>query len=335
MKFVDELVIHARSGNGGRGCLSFRREKYIPRGGPDGGSGGKGGDVVLVADASLNTLFDFRHHPHFKAKNGRPGSGKNKHGASAQTLSVKVPVGTTVLEPDGKTQIIDLNQEGKTWLMAKGGDGGTGNAAYKSSTNQAPRNFELGEEGEEKSVRLRLRLMADAGLVGLPNAGKSTLLGTLSKAHPKVGNYPFTTLYPSLGVVYADYTEFVVADIPGLIKGAHKGYGLGDRFLGHVERCSLLVHILSGEADLEECIKNYKTITEEIRLYNPRLLKQKQLVVLNKCDLLTPEQMELRQKGLSEALGQKVVAISALARINIPQLIEEMARRITEPSETE
>jgi len=325
MKFVDELVIHAKSGNGGRGCVSFRREKYIPKGGPDGGNGGDGGDIMLIADDSLNTLFDFRHHPHFKAKNGTPGSGRKRHGASADTLTIKVPMGTTVLETDGKTQIIDLDEIGRTWLMAKGGKGGVGNAVYKSSTNRAPRNFQLGKEGEERSVRLRLKLMADAGLVGLPNAGKSTILGALSKAHPKVGNYPFTTLYPSLGVAYAAQKEFVVADIPGLIKGAHQGHGLGDRFLGHVERCSLLVHVISGETSLEQCIKDYKIVEQEIELYNKKLASQQQLVVLNKCDLLTQPQIDLRVKGLTQALRKEVVAVSALARINISTLVEKMA----------
>ncbi len=325
MKFVDELTIHARSGNGGAGCVSFRREKYIPRGGPDGGNGGRGGDIILEAVSSLNTLVDFRLRPHFKAANGRPGSGKNRDGAAADPNIIKVPVGTVVLEENGKTEIADLDAPGKRLLLLKGGNGGVGNARFKSSVNRAPRHFTPGEPGREKSVRLHLKLLADVGLIGLPNVGKSTLLAALSRAHPKIGNYPFTTIYPCLGVVFAEQREFVIADIPGLIAGAHKGLGLGDRFLGHVERCSALVHLLSAESSPQQMLRDYKTVREEMRLYHPKLERKKELVALSKSDLLDSKQLELRRQKLERSLKKPIKTFSGLARLNLEELTRAMS----------
>jgi GTP-binding protein len=288
--FVDEVDIHVVAGAGGNGCLSFRREKFVPRGGPDGGDGGHGGSVYIVAIPTKNTLVDFRFHPEFKAARGRHGQGSNKTGYSAEDLEIPVPVGTLVFEnsPDSAavTLLADLNEEGQRVLVARGGRGGRGNARFVSSTNRAPRRTEPGEEGEEKQLRLQLKLIADAGLIGFPNAGKSTLISRISAARPKIADYPFTTLVPNLGVVtMSDDRGFVVADVPGLIKGAHEGHGLGHQFLRHIERTKVLVHLVDvSGASGRDPVDDFETIVEELRLFSPSVAAKPQIVAANKID---------------------------------------------------
>src|SRR4051812_7807423 len=265
MKFLDEAKVYIRSGDGGNGCVAFRREKYIEFGGPSGGNGGRGGDVVIEAVGGLNTLIDYRYQQHFKAPRGTNGMGKDRHGANGKPITLKVPVGTQVFDEDRETLIHDFTRLGEKFVLAEGGNGGFGNAHFKSSTNRAPRNANPGQPGDERWIWLRLKLIADAGLVGLPNAGKSTFLSKVSAARPKIADYPFTTLHPQLGVVNADGREFVLADIPGLIEGAHEGVGLGDRFLAHVERCRVLLHLI--DATCEHAGKAYKTVRAELDAY--------------------------------------------------------------------
>jgi GTPase len=272
MKFLDEAKVYIRSGDGGNGCVAFRREKYIEFGGPSGGNGGRGGDVIIEAVDGLNTLIDYRYQQHFKAQKGTNGMGKDRHGANGKPIVLKVPVGTQVFDEDRETLIHDFTTLGEKFVLAEGGNGGFGNAHFKSSTNRAPRNANPGQEGEERWIWLRLKLIADAGLVGLPNAGKSTFLSVVSAAKPKIADYPFTTLHPQLGVVNADGREFVLADIPGLIEGAHEGVGLGDRFLGHVERCRVLLHLV--DATCEHAGKAYKTVRTELEAYQGHLAEQ-------------------------------------------------------------
>jgi GTP-binding protein len=290
MKFLDEAKIHIRSGNGGAGCVSFRREKFIEFGGPDGGDGGRGGDVVVECVEGLNTLIDYRFQQHFRAKTGMHGMGKNRSGANGADVVLKVPVGTQIFEEDGETLIADMIEPGQRLVLAKGGNGGFGNTYFKSSTNQAPRRANPGLEGVEKTVVLRLKLIADAGLVGLPNAGKSTFLAAVSAAKPKIADYPFTTLTPGLGVVTVDTRSFVLADIPGLIEGAHEGAGLGDRFLGHLERCRILIHLVDGTSD--DVGEAYGVIRSEIEAYGAGLEEKPEILCLNKADALTPEERE-------------------------------------------
>ena len=272
MKFLDEAKVYIRSGDGGNGCVAFRREKYIEFGGPSGGNGGRGGDVVIEVVDGLNTLIDYRYQQHFKAQKGTNGMGKDRHGANGKPIVLKVPVGTQIFDEDRETLIHDFTTLGEKFVLAEGGNGGFGNAHFKSSTNRAPRNANPGQEGEERWIWLRLKLIADAGLVGLPNAGKSTFLSVVSAAKPKIADYPFTTLHPQLGVVNADGREFVLADIPGLIEGAHEGAGLGDRFLGHVERCRVLLHLV--DATCEHAGKAYKTVRTELDAYEGRSRRQ-------------------------------------------------------------
>lgn len=307
MKFLDIARIHIKSGKGGNGCLSFRREKFIEFGGPDGGNGGRGGDVIAEAVSNLNTLIDFRYQQHFKAGNGRPGEGRNRTGASAPDLVFKVPVGTEILDEEGGV-IADLTGEGERVTLATGGMGGRGNATFKSSTNQAPRRADPGEEGQEFTVVLRLKLIADIGLVGLPNAGKSTFLAACTRAKPKVADYPFTTLHPQLGVAGIDGQEFVIADIPGLIEGASEGAGLGDRFLGHVERCGALVHLVDGTQ--EDPAAAYRTIRAELDAYDADLAAKPEILCLNKIDALDEEAREAALSMLQEAAGEPVLALS-------------------------
>ena len=328
MRFIDEAKILVRSGKGGNGCVSFRREKYIPKGGPDGGDGGKGGDVYLRASSKLLTLYDFRHKRVHEAQNGQPGMGKQRYGRSGDDLIIDVPVGTLVyeiLEEGREKLLVDLVQDGQMFLVAKGGRGGKGNVHFKSSTMRTPRFAQPGEEGEEKTIRLELKIIADVGLVGLPNAGKSTFISRISAARPKIASYPFTTLTPNLGVVEDDFgRRMVVADIPGLIEGAHKGHGLGDRFLKHVERTRFLVHILSVEdVSLDNIFSGFELINNELGKSSPDLAQKEQILVLNKIDLLKDEDLSKIQESLS-SYKQKVFLISALSGKGVDQLLKAM-----------
>ena len=315
MKFLDETKIFVKSGDGGDGCVSFRREKNIAMGGPDGGDGGRGGDVVLEGSDSLNTLIDFRYKQHIKGGRGGHGMGKNRTGSKGKSVTVKIPVGTQVLEENRKTLLADITEAGQQVVIARGGDGGFGNTHFKSATNQAPRRANPGYPGTEFWLWLRLKLIADAGLVGLPNAGKSTLLAAVSRAHPKIGDYPFTTVHPNLGVVYiGDRTggdEFVLADLPGLIEGANEGAGLGNRFLGHVERCRVLVHLIDGT--LDDVAGAYQTVRREVEAYGGSLAEKPELVALNKADALSDEDKAEKQELLALASGAEVAVISGIS----------------------
>ncbi|MFC2951384.1 GTPase ObgE [Marinicaulis aureus] len=323
MKFLDRAKIYVQSGAGGNGCLSFRREKFIEFGGPNGGDGGAGGHVWAEAVENLNTLIDYRYQQHFKAKGGRPGEGSNRTGASAEDLVIKVPVGTQIFEEDEETLIADLDTPGERVLLAKGGNGGFGNARFKSSTNQAPRRANPGQPGEQRTIWLRLKLIADIGLVGLPNAGKSTFLAAVSAAKPKIADYPFTTLHPNLGVVrVGEGQSFVLADIPGLIEGAHEGAGIGDRFLGHVERCAALLHLVDGTQ--EDVVGAWRTVRGELEAYSQDLAKKQEIVALNKIDALTPEEIEARKVALSDASGVDVEIISGATGKGIQPLLHKL-----------
>src|SRR5499426_2573586 len=309
MKFLDEAKVYIRSGDGGNGCVAFRREKFIEFGGPSGGNGGRGGDVIIEAVDGLNTLIDYRYQQHFKAERGVSGMGKDRHGANGKSIVLKVPVGTQIFDEDRETLIHDFTELGEKFVLAEGGNGGFGNAHFKSSTNRAPRNANPGQQGEERWIWLRLKLIADAGLVGLPNAGKSTFLAASSAAKPKIADYPFTTLHPQLGVVLIDGREFVLADIPGLIEGAHEGAGLGDRFLGHVERCRVLLHLV--DATCEHAGKAYRLVRAELEAYAHDLTDKPEIVALTKADALTDEQIEAQTARLARAAGQTPLVLSA------------------------
>jgi GTP-binding protein len=326
MKFLDEAKVYIRSGDGGNGCLAFRREKFIEFGGPSGGNGGRGGDVVVVAVDGLNTLIDYRYQQHYTAQNGRPGMGKDRHGAGGSDVVMKVPVGTQIYEEDGETLLADLTEVGQQAVLATGGNGGFGNAHFKSSTNRAPRHTNPGQPGEERTIRLRLKLIADAGIVGLPNAGKSTFLAAVSAARPKIADYPFTTLHPQLGVVGIDGREFVLADIPGLIEGAHEGLGLGDRFLGHVERCRVILHLVDGTG--EHAGKAYKTVRAELEAYGGGLAKKAEVVALNKADALTPEALKQQVARLKRAAGRTPLVISAATGAGVPEVLRALIKVI-------
>lgn len=327
MKFLDQAKVYVKSGNGGNGCQSFRREKYIEFGGPDGGDGGRGGDIIVEAVPALNTLIDFRFQQHIKAKNGRPGAGRNRTGAKGLDALMRVPVGTQIYDESGQELIADLTEAGQRLMLLKGGRGGIGNAAFKSSTNRAPRQTIPGELGTETIWILRLKLIADAGLIGLPNAGKSTLLAAVSRARPKIADYPFTTLHPHLGMIDQDDSRFVLVDIPGLIEGAHEGAGLGHRFLGHVERAGILVHLVDGAAD--DVAGQYRAIRDELQAYSPELAEKPELVVLNKCDALSNDDQSERQRQLSECAGKTVFAISAVSGAGVTPLMRELAKAVT------
>ena len=334
MKFLDEAKVYIRSGDGGNGCVSFRREKFLEFGGPNGGDGGKGGDVVVEAVEGLNTLIDYRYRQHFKAKNGGAGMGKDRHGANGADAVLKVPAGTQVYSEDGETVLADLTTVGQRAVLARGGNGGFGNAHFKSSTNRAPRRANAGQPGEELTIRLRLKLIADAGIVGLPNAGKSTLLAAVSAARPKIADYPFTTLHPQLGVVEIDGRAFVLADIPGLIEGAHEGSGLGDRFLRHIERCRVLVHLIDGT--VENAASAYTTVRTELAAYGHGLADKREIVALNKLDAITPAQLKVQKDRLARAMkrvGRHVeqpFAISAATGAGVRELLRGVLTAIAQ-----
>jgi len=328
MKFLDEAKIWVKAGDGGDGVIAFRREKFIEFGGPDGGNGGKGGNVIAEAVAGLNTLIDYRYAQHFKARKGGNGAGSDRTGAGSEDVVLKLPVGTQIFAEDRETMIADLDQLGKRVVLARGGDGGFGNANYKTSTNRAPRRADKGWPGEERWLWLRLKLIADAGLVGLPNAGKSTFLAAVSAARPKIADYPFTTLHPQLGVVRLNATEeFVLADLPGLIEGAAEGAGLGTRFLGHVERCKVLLHLVDGSA--ADPARAYRTIRRELAEYGHGLEDRPELVTLNKADAMTPQARISRVRALSRAAGKPVMLISGATGEGVPELLRALADMIT------
>ncbi len=311
MKFLDQARVYIKSGDGGNGCLSFRREKYIEFGGPDGGDGGRGGDVIVECVDNLNTLIDFRFQQHFKAGRGENGKGRNKSGARGEDKVLYVPPGTQIFAEDNQTMLADLTKAGQRAVLASGGNGGFGNARFKTATNQAPRKANPGLPGEELIVWLRLKLIADSGLIGLPNAGKSTLLSAISAANPKIADYPFTTLHPNLGVVKAGDVDFVLADIPGLIEGASDGTGLGSRFLGHVERCGVLIHLIDVLSD--DIVKDYQTIRAEITAYGAGLDEKKELVALTKCDAVDEELAQMQADELEQVCGSRPWLISAVS----------------------
>ncbi|MDR2645842.1 MAG: GTPase ObgE [Holosporaceae bacterium] len=325
MKFLDRAKVFLKAGNGGDGCLSFRREKFIEYGGPDGGDGGKGGDVYFEGSCALNTLIDYRYKQHFKAKHGANGSGSNCVGASGADLILKVPVGTEILDDSTQIIIADVLQPGQRVLVARGGDGGRGNSKFKSSVNQAPRRADKGAAGEEFSVWLQLKLIADVGLIGLPNAGKSTFLATTTRARPKIADYPFTTLIPQLGVVSIHGEEFVLADIPGLIEGAHDGRGLGDKFLAHLERCAILIHLI--DVTQEDVFSAYETIRRELQMYGRRLDKKTEIVAFNKTDAIDLKSAEALKKIFKTKYGKKAHLISALKPDkNVKFLLEKILK---------
>ncbi len=327
MKFLDQAKIYLRSGDGGNGVIAFRREKFMEFGGPDGGDGGHGGDVIFVAAQNLNTLIDFRYTQHFRAPKGGNGAGSDRTGAGATDVVIQVPIGTQIIAEDKETLLADLDEPGKRIVLCRGGDGGHGNAHFKSSTNRAPRKATPGYPGEERWVWLRLKLIADSGLVGLPNAGKSTFLSVVSAARPKIADYPFTTLHPQLGVVRLSHSEeFVIADIPGLIRGAHEGAGLGDRFLGHVERCAVLLHLVDGAAG--NVVRAWRTVREELRAYGGGLADKPELLVLNKSDAMTPREATSRRAALAKASGQEVMLLSGATQDNLPAVLRALMMRV-------
>ena len=326
MKFLDQAKVYVRSGDGGAGCISFRREKYVALGGPDGGDGGKGGDVLVECVNGLNTLIDYRFKQHFKAETGLHGMGRNRNGHKGKDVVLRVPVGTQILDEDNETILADLTEVGQTYRLAKGGNGGFGNTHFKSSTNQAPRHANPGQEGEEMWIWLRLKLIADAGLVGLPNAGKSTFLASVSSAKPKIADYPFTTLHPNLGVVGIDSREFVMADIPGLIEGAHEGVGIGDRFLGHVERCRVLLHLI--DATQEDFIDAYRVIRGELEAYDEGLGEKDEIVALTKIDSLTNEDLAEKIAEFKAQYGFRPHVISAVAQTNMDDILRALMSKI-------
>ncbi len=333
MKFLDQAKIYIRSGDGGNGCIGFRREKFIEFGGPDGGDGGHGGDVWAECVDNLNTLIDYRYQQHFHAKNGTPGMGRNRAGPGGDDCTVKVPPGTEIWTEDGETMLAELTEPGQRVMLIKGGNGGFGNAHFKSATNQAPRHANPGQTGIEMTVWLRLKLIADAGLVGLPNAGKSTFLAAVSGAKPKIAAYPFTTLHPNLGVVRAGDHDFVLADIPGLIEGAHDGAGLGDRFLGHVERCRVLLHLVDATED--DVAEAYRTVRREIKAYGGGLAAKKEIVALSKCDALDGDAIASKAEDLKKAARKKPLLISAVSGFGMKDALYALSREIQRTDDKE
>ncbi|AFR25880.1 GTPase ObgE [Bartonella quintana] len=326
MKFLDQAKVYIRSGNGGAGAVSFRREKFIEFGGPDGGDGGRGGDVWALVVDGLNTLIDYRYQQHFRAKTGGHGKGRNMTGEKGDDIILKVPVGTQIFEEDNTTLICDLTEVGQRYRLAKGGNGGFGNLHFMNSTNQAPRRANPGLVGEERTLWLRLKLIADAGLIGLPNAGKSTFLASVTAAKPKVADYPFTTLYPHLGVARIDAREFVLADIPGLIEGAHEGVGLGDRFLGHIERCCVLFHLISAQE--EDVAKAYQIVRNELKAYGNNLSDKTEIVAISQIDTLTLEERKVKQEVLQRVTGKSVMMFSAVSGESLEAMLRVGAHMI-------
>jgi GTPase len=328
VKFLDQCKIYLKSGDGGAGSASFRREKFIEFGGPDGGNGGRGGDIVFEAVPNLNTLIDYRYQQHFKAQKGRGGAGRNRTGADGETLLLRVPVGTQIMDEENEEVLMDLIQSGQRVVFLRGGDGGFGNAHYKTSTNQAPRRCDPGWPGSERWIWLRLKLIADAGLVGLPNAGKSTFLSVVSRAKPKIADYPFTTLKPQLGVVRLDDTEFVIADLPGLIEGASEGAGIGHRFLGHVERCAVILHLIDGTE--EDVVGAYRTIRHELEAYGHDLVDKPEVIALNKADAMPAEEIKSKRAKLKRAAKQDILVLSGATGKGVPEVLSALLAAINE-----
>jgi GTPase len=326
MKFLDQAKVTVRSGDGGKGCIAFRREKFIEFGGPNGGNGGKGGDVWIECVGNLNTLIDYRYQQHYFATNGRPGMGRDRTGQDGDDIVLKVPPGTQVYAEDNETLLADFMEIGQRELIAKGGNGGFGNAYFKTATNRAPEHANPGQPGQELIIYLRLKLIADAGLVGLPNAGKSTFLAAVSKAKPKIAPYPFTTLHPNLGVVKVGEIDFVLADIPGLIEGAHEGAGLGTRFLGHVERCRVLLHLVDATED--DVVAAYKTVRAELKAFSPELAAKKEIVALSKCDALDAETIAEKSAALQKAARKKPLVLSAVSGQGMKDALYAIAREV-------
>jgi len=327
MQFLDQAKIYLQSGKGGNGCVSFRREKYVEFGGPDGGAGGKGGDIIFEGCSSLNTLIDFRYKQHFKAKKGTDGSGKNCNGAKGQDIIIKVPIGTQVIsDTDKESILLDITKEGEKKLFLQGGNGGFGNTHFKNSKEQAPRRSNPGLEGEEIWVWLRLKILADVGLLGLPNAGKSSLLSAITNAKPKIGNYPYTTLTPQLGILRNYNQEIVLADIPGLINDAHKGVGIGTRFLGHIERCKILLHLIDAES--KDPLQNYKDIIKEITKYGKGLEKKSQILIISKADLISEKKLQVIIKKIEEYSKSSVLVSSSVKRIGLNELIDILFAKV-------
>ncbi len=327
MKFLDQAKIYVKAGDGGNGCVGFRREKFIEFGGPDGGDGGKGGSIVFEAAHNLNTLIDFRYQQHFKAERGTDGAGKNRTGRSGNDLVIKVPVGTEILSDDKEDVLADLREDGQRTVLLEGGNGGFGNTHFKGPTNQAPDRAKPGLPGPDMWVWLRLKLIADVGLVGLPNAGKSTFLASVTRARPKIAGYPFTTLHPNLGVAYVNGMEFIIADIPGLIEGAHEGAGLGDRFLGHVERCAALLHLVDGTQD--DVAAAYTTVRRELDAYGSRLSRKTEIVALNKCDALDEETLAIKRRELESACGADVLIHSGVSGQGQREILQRMSEIVS------
>ena len=318
MKFLDQAKIYIKAGNGGSGSASFRREKYIEFGGPDGGDGGDGGSIVLEAERNLNTLIDFRYRQHFKAESGKPGSKKNKTGGSGKNLILKVPVGTQIYEEDNNTLIYDLTKNNEKFVVATGGKGGLGNTRFKSSTNRSPRKKTAGKMGEEFWIWLQLKVIADVGIIGLPNAGKSSFLSKCTRARPKIANYPFTTINPNLGVLNYNYKEIVLADIPGLIEGSHKGIGLGDKFLRHIERCKTLIHLI--DISDKNILNNYLKIRNELSKYDKKILKKKEIIILNKSDLVDLNSVSEKLKEFKKRTKKSYEIISLISNYNFEKI---------------
>ncbi len=327
MKFLDQAKIYIKAGNGGDGCASFRREKFVEFGGPDGGDGGKGGSIIFKSDRNLNTLIDFRYQQHYKAENGQSGKKKKQTGKKGENLIIKVPVGTQILEEDNNTLIYDFNKPSETFVLVAGGVGGLGNVRFKSATNRAPRKKTSGKRGEDFWIWLQLKIIADVGIIGLPNAGKSSLLSILTRARPKIANYPFTTINPNLGVSFYDDKELTLADIPGLIEGAHQGTGLGYKFLRHIERCKNILHLI--DISNEDIFKSYMQVKDEIRKFDKKIEKKKEIIVLNKTDLLSEEEINNKIEKIKKKIKKKILTISIMKNSGLNNLKQVLIENVS------